>query len=462
MFIGIFVLLAGYPMYLVVHSTFFKPPTCFDGKQNQDEHGIDCGGVCSRPCVGETQDLEVVWSKSLPTKSGQYDIVAKINNPNARARLDSFDYTIKIYGENNIVLYQKDGINHADAGERFVIFEPNVYLGDAKIATTTIEIHKPLAWVQSEVKTTSIQTGKKELTHTKDSSRLNVLLQNTDFVDSYPDVEVTAVVSDITGRPVGVSQTYVDNLPAREDRSIFFTWPMSLKEQTKGLCDSRASLPAELLVPSDVALVFDRSGSMNSDSINPPQPLTDAKNAADIYVKQMLSVDRAALVSFASEASNPIDKELTADTQSLEAAINSIAIGTPNNEQNTNIGDGIKKALGELDRNGRDKAKKAIVLLTDGVATRPLDSLGKYNTKYAEDYAAIQATQAQKENIFVYVIGLGNEINEQFLAYSIASSPERFYKAKTSAELAKIYADIAKAVCGEDVFIFEIYVRVKE
>ena len=455
-------MLAGYPAYLIINKTFYKAPTCFDFKQNQDERGIDCGGVCSRPCVGETQDLEVMWSKALSIGDGRYDVSAKINNPNSKARLDTFGYTITIYGDNDAVLYQKEGTNHADAGERFVVFEPNVYLGDAKPVRTVFDIHKPLDWIQSDVKTTSIKTGKKELTHTDNTSRLNVLLENTDFVDAYPNIEITAVVSDITGRPIGVSQTYVDNLPAREDKQIFFTWPISLRKVTQGLCDSRASLPAELLVPSDVALVFDRSGSMNSDGINPPQPLTDAKNAAKVYAKQMLSVDRAALISFATEASNPIDQDLTADTAKFQDAVDAITIGTPNNQQNTNLGDGIKKALAELAKNGREKSKKAIVVLTDGVATRPIDPLNKNNEGYAEEYAAIQAAEAQKEDIFLYVIGLGKDINEQFLTYRIASSPERFYKAKTSDQLAKIYGDISKAVCAEDVFTYEIFIRTKD
>ena len=28
-------------------------PSCTDGKQNQDEQGIDCGGVCAKECLGK-------------------------------------------------------------------------------------------------------------------------------------------------------------------------------------------------------------------------------------------------------------------------------------------------------------------------------------------------------------------------------------------------------------------------
>lgn len=460
LFAMIIALLLGYPTYVIVNSTFYKPPTCTDGKQNQDERGVDCGGVCDRPCVGETQNLEVLWVRTLSIGGGYYDFAAKINNPNSRARLDEFTYTIHIYDTNGKEIYNKEKTSYADAGERFLVFEANVYLGNLVPAKTEIKLQEPLDWLQSEVETVTVKTGKRELVHTDSTSRLNVALENTGFVGQYDDIEIFAVVSDITGTPIGVSQTYVDSLPANTDKNIFFTWPISLQQVTKGLCDSRATLPKELLVPTDVVLVFDRSGSMNNDQPDPPQPLTDAKNAAKVYADQMLSVDKTSLVSFAAEASDPIDQSLTDNVSELKDSIDSITIGTPDNEQHTNLGDGIKKALTELARNGRDKAKKAIIVLTDGVATRPLDPFDRSNEAYAEEYAAIQAAEAQKEDIFLYVIGLGSDINEQFLAYQIASAPDRFYKAKTSDELSKIYADIAQAVCEEDVFLYELFIRI--
>jgi len=240
LFVVIILLLLGYPAYVIINSTFYKPPTCFDNKQNQDERGVDCGGMCDRPCIGETQDLEVLWSRALSIGDGYYDVASKLNNPNSKAKLKEFEYTITIYGQGGENIYSVDKTSYADAGERFLVFEPNVYLGDKIPVKTEIKIHEPLDWLQSEVETVTVKTGKKELSHTEVSSRLNVLLQNTGFVGEYDNLEIFAVVSDITGTPIGVSQTYVDALPAREDKNIFFTWPVSLQKVTQGLCDSRA------------------------------------------------------------------------------------------------------------------------------------------------------------------------------------------------------------------------------
>jgi hypothetical protein len=161
LFATIIALLLGYPAYVIINSTFYKPPTCTDGKQNQDERGVDCGGVCDRPCVGETQDLEVLWSRSLSIGEGYYDFAAKINNPNAKARLDAFTYTIYIYDANGKKIYTKEKTSYADAGERFLVFEPNIYLGNIVPAKTEIELQEPLDWLQSDVETVTIRPERK-------------------------------------------------------------------------------------------------------------------------------------------------------------------------------------------------------------------------------------------------------------------------------------------------------------
>lgn len=458
-FFAVFVLLAGYPIYLVINSVFFHPPSCFDNVQNQDERGTDCGGVCTKICIGDAQPLSVTWNKILPISGSLYDLAAKIENPNDNAELLSFGYTFKVYDENNSVLYEKEGEDYAKAGESFIVFEPNVRMENKKPYRSEFIIQEPLEWADSKVEASSIKTRKKEVVNEESSTKLNVSLENTGIVDYYSEIDVLAVISDIKGNPLGVSKTYIKTFNPNSKKDISFTWPVSFSEQTKDICSSPEDLPPELLYPSDIMLVFDKSGSMNDDGSSPPQPLTDAKDAGKVFVEEMQSVDWGGVVSFSTEASLPIDQSLTGDFSEIALAIDNITIGEPDNEQHTNVGDGIKKALKELQEKGRERAKKAIVLLTDGIASRPLSS---GNSNYPEDYAAIQAQEVKNEDIFLYVVGLGNDINETFLENEIATTPDRFYKAATSEELATIYKDIAKTICEENVFIVETFVRVPE
>ena len=52
------ILIVGLPAFLLL----YKAPTCFDGKQNQGEGGIDCGGPCVKLCPSAFLPPEVIWT----------------------------------------------------------------------------------------------------------------------------------------------------------------------------------------------------------------------------------------------------------------------------------------------------------------------------------------------------------------------------------------------------------------
>jgi Mg-chelatase subunit ChlD len=207
-------------------------------------------------------------------------------------------------------------------------------------------------------------------------------------------------------------------------------------------------------------LVFDRSGSMNDDGGEPVQPLSDAKEAAQSFVASMKNDDQVGLVSFATVASDPIDQVLTSDLASVGRTIGSVAIAQPDGEQHTNLGDAIAQARTELTSSrANEESKAAMIVLTDGIATRPLDPDNPENTVFASDYAATQAKLAREADISIHAIGLGNSVNDEYLVGNIASSDMHYYKAANSSDLKDIYADIAQAVCREDVFTVDFFIR---
>src|SRR3989344_7429415 len=60
----------------------YKPPTCFDGKQNQEETAVDKGGPCLLLDERTLVPHAVVWSRSFEVRDGTYSAVAYIENPN--------------------------------------------------------------------------------------------------------------------------------------------------------------------------------------------------------------------------------------------------------------------------------------------------------------------------------------------------------------------------------------------
>lgn len=77
---------------------FRAAPTCLDGKQNQDESGVDCGGVCATACMETVMGEPIVIREvaALPVENGAYDVVARIYNPNNTVGAESFVYTIRL------------------------------------------------------------------------------------------------------------------------------------------------------------------------------------------------------------------------------------------------------------------------------------------------------------------------------------------------------------------------------
>jgi len=445
----VLLILGAYPVFKLL----YVAPSCFDGKQNQDEVGIDCGGSsCSVLYSTQVEDLIVSWTKAFAVNEDTYDIASSIENPNYNAGIKSISYVFKVYGEDGSLITEKHGDVFISPRDKFVVFEPNIQTGGKSIKDVVFEFQKNPVWTKMSQQAPTVVIKNKKLINTDSSPRFSASVFNNS-IDSLLDAEIVAIVYNGSGNPIAVSSTYEKQIRKDETKNIFFTWPNKFTTKPSGgMCTA----------PTDIVLVFDRSGSMGFGGDNPPQPLTDAKKAALAFVDNTQVSDRVGLVSFSTTASNPIDQTLTKDKEEVKNSIKSIKIGIPANEQHTNIGDAISQAVKELKSvRANTSAKKAIVLLTDGVASRPLNPKDETDENYPNLYASNFAGIARDNNMSIYTIGLGNSINEDFLRENIASTPNYYYKAITSSELSSIYNQIAQDVCKEEVFTTDIIVHTK-
>lgn len=170
----------------------------------------------------------------------------------------------------------------------------------------------------------------------------------------------------------------------------------------------------------DVILVIDRSNSMAG------QKLDDAKQAAQTLVGLMdLSRDQVGLVSFAGRAT--LDQQLTHDQNTLLDAIDTI---TTTND--TNIFEGVARAERELaGRRHNPDAAPVMIVLSDGRATPGGSS----------DASSSPPTSGTR----IITIGLGDDADAQLLR-GLATAPDDYYFAPTSADLATIYRTIVGSI----------------
>jgi len=420
---------------------FYESPTCFDGRRNGGEAGIDCGGRCDRVCTADVEPLAIQWVQYFKIREGEYSVVAHIENPNGDVGVQRLPYRFKFFDSSGNILTEVAGVSYAEPTESFPIFEGPVYLS-TEPARVEFEFAEEPLFVKAERNEEILFVENSTLSSSETAPKISTLVSNTS-IQALSDVNAVAVVYDGADTPVAVSKTDIEYLSSGARERITFTWPDAFKIEP-GVCEQ----------PVTTVLAIDRSGSMNDDSDSPPQPITDVLEAAQVFIESLRERDKVGIISYATNASDPIDTLPTFDKRVAEGSLRSVRIAPADETGYTNPGEAILFARSALlgdtsyELAGRDSI---LILLTDGQANYPQDPGGEV---YAENEAAL----AKSEGIKIYTIGLGENINRQFLG-RIATAPEYYFEAATREDLAGIYEEIGTAVCSLGPSIIEISPR---
>ena len=424
----------------------YEPATCFDGKRNQDELGVDCGGGCQLLCLFQVTDPVILFARAFEVVPGVYNVVAYIENANFNAGVRNFGYTFKLLDANNIVIATRSGRSFLTPGSISPIFENTVETQGKIPVRTFFEFEEELKWNRTIQKEENPLSVKSRILKNADTlPRIDAVLENSSVFE-IPDVEVIAVVFNALGNAIAASRTFVDFVPRRSTVNIVFTWPIPFSKELEAC-----------IAPVDVMLLIDTSGSMNDDGLDPPQPLTDAKVAAEDFIGRLSNTDRSGLATFATESF--VEQKLTAQHSATKAAVSILNIKPEEEVGFTNIGDAIKNATLELEQ-GISKiredgqsfpSRKVTILLTDGLANAPEDPGG-------EPYAEKAALSLKESGISLFTIGLGDAVNTDFLE-RLAGSREQYYQAAASEDLDGIYRQISDAICERGPAIIEIIPR---
>jgi len=193
----------------------------------------------------------------------------------------------------------------------------------------------------------------------------------------------------------------------------------------------------------DIMLVFDRSGSMDDDTVNPyiPQPITNTKTAANYFVNLIESnsfvCDRIGLVSYSTNAN--LNLELSRDFGLIRDQINSYTA-----DGFTNIGEAIQFANEHLIESAQSRTKKTIILLSDGMTNQP--GYGFPTNMTAINFAISNANISASNSIKIYTISLGNQTDWDLMNLIADRTNGEHYHAPTPQELYSIFNDIANRI----------------
>jgi len=181
---------------------------------------------------------------------------------------------------------------------------------------------------------------------------------------------------------------------------------------------------------ADGMLVLDRSGSIDSGE------LAILKAAAISFVNSLALSPDGVHVGQTSFANSPsLDQHLTDSLVDAVSAISALSSGGF-----TNLSGGITTATAELANSGdghdREDSESPdfMIIITDGRPNTP-------GTPEAD--AVVAADSARAAGIEVFVVGVGDDVDENYLRTQIADDNAHYFSALKFTDLSAVLKDIA-------------------
>lgn len=235
--IGILLIFVAVPVFYFL----YQAPTCFDGKKNGNETGIDCGGSCQILCSFEGLDPIVLWSRAFKvvgdsSDGGVYSAVAYIQNPNINTDALAA-YVFKLYDSNNILIGARENATIIPKNKVLAIFEPNIDAQFKIPARVTFEFTQKPVWRKNLQISPELVVTQKILSGETNSPRIDATIENKS-TESVERIEIVAIVYDDNENAVAASRTFVDKLDKDQSARVAFTWPLPFPVTQKICPDS--------------------------------------------------------------------------------------------------------------------------------------------------------------------------------------------------------------------------------
>lgn len=234
---GFFAVVVGIPLYFILD----KPPTCFDGKLNQNERGVDCGGACMLVCRQDSSPVSVLWSRTFQVSNSVFNSVAYIENPNADAIAFNIPYVFRVFDGQNILITERTGVTNIIDNGIVPIFEGAIDMGWRKPVRTFFEFTREPVWIKKP-KLPRLVTSTRDIQNADTAPRLEAEINNMEVYE-VRNIEVVATIFDAKENAIAVSRTIVPILAGQSSKKLIFTWPRPF-EQTASRIEVIARTPS--------------------------------------------------------------------------------------------------------------------------------------------------------------------------------------------------------------------------
>lgn len=221
-FLFIVLILIGVPSYFIF---FNKPQTCFDGKMNQNELGIDCGGTCIKACIGEViPEPIVLWSRAFKVTDGKYNLVAYVQNANVNYISEPAEYSFRVYDKENVLIGLREGYMTVPPVKSYPIFEQGFDAGERIPAKVLFQFNQQVTWNKYGFSRPELSVSEPLLTRATTTPRIEARVINNTLA-RFERIEVVTVVYGEGDNAIASSRTFVPVIQSRSEVPIVFTWP---------------------------------------------------------------------------------------------------------------------------------------------------------------------------------------------------------------------------------------------
>jgi len=219
-FIMAAILAFGIPTYLHFAN---KPMTCSDRIQNQNETGVDCGGPCSKICADDSKQPMVYYTRIFKVSDGKYNVFALVENTNQGVFSPQAEYSFKLYSKDNVLLNEKTGTTVIPPGRVFPIFEYGLDTGTRIPQSVGFAISDNINWQRGVFPEADLSIDNKGLSSTSTAPVLEANILNNE-VRTVTNIKAVGLVYDQNENVIAASQTYIDSIPSKGTKTIFFAW----------------------------------------------------------------------------------------------------------------------------------------------------------------------------------------------------------------------------------------------
>jgi Ca-activated chloride channel family protein len=177
--------------------------------------------------------------------------------------------------------------------------------------------------------------------------------------------------------------------------------------------------PTEI-APLNLALVIDRSGSMNT-----PEKMPYVKQSLRVFLGSLAANDIVAIIAYSDAAEVLAAAREVGDGQWISAVVDRLQPAG-----STNLHAGLLLGFREVERRFDPRRNNRVILLTDGIA-----NVGETNS----DRIAAAAKAYNERGIYLSTIGLGREFNDSLLIKLANQGQGAYHFVDSAQEMDKVF-----------------------